>query len=259
MAQAARPPVRYRAVVAYDGTRYNGFQRQAGDTPTIQGRLETALERVTRHPVPITGAGRTDSGVHATGQVIAFEAVWRHRIHDLWRAINANLPDDIALQSLDEAEADFHPRLDAHSRMYEYTLYVAPVRQPLLNNLAWYVPTHHPFDAAAIQRAAGMLVGTHDFATFGQPPQGENTIRTVLRSEFESVPGAWPEVEMFRYTIEANAFLYRMVRRIVGTLVRAGTGQLSVAAFEDTFRSRDSNWVEQTAPARGLCLVDVTY
>ncbi len=264
MAQVARPTVRcqrYRAVVAYDGTRYYGFQRQAGDTPTIQGKLETALENVTRQKVTVTGAGRTDSGVHATGQVIAFEVAWQHQTHDLWRALNANLPEDIALQSLNDAEADFHPRYDARSRMYEYTLYVAPVRQPLLNNMAWHVPTHQPLDLAAMQCAAEMMVGTHDFAPFGQPPQGENTIRTVLQSVFEVVSGEQSEVQMLRYTVEANAFLYRMVRRIVGTLVRVGTGQLSLAAFETAFRAGDvsRHRAEQTAPARGLCLVKVRY
>lgn len=263
MAQVARPPVRYRAVVAYDGTRYYGFQRQAGDTPTIQGALETALARVTQQSVTVTGAGRTDRGVHATGQVIAFEVVWRHLTHDLWRAVNANLPDAIALQTLAEAVADFHPRFDARSRMYEYTLYAAPVRQPLLNNMAWHVPTQQPLDIAAMQQAAEMVIGTHDFATFGQPPQGENTIRTVMRSVFEPLPNARPEVQMLRYTIEANAFLYRMVRRMVGTLVRVGTGQLSLAAFEAAFSAADGsgaqNRAEQTAAAHGLCLVRVTY
>jgi tRNA pseudouridine38-40 synthase len=268
MAQVARPQVRekrYRAVVAYDGTHYYGFQRQAGDTPTIQGALEHALERVTRQAIPVTGAGRTDSGVHATGQVIAFEAAWRHPTQALCRALNANLPDDIALQSLDEAHADFHPRFDARSRKYAYTLYVAPIRQPLLNNFAWHVPTRQPLDVAHMQQAADMLVGTHDFATFGTPPQGDNTVRTVMQSVFETLPGTQlsvsgePEVQVLRYTIEANAFLYRMVRRTVGTLVRVGIGHLSLAAFEAAFRAADGDRAEQTAPARGLCLVSVNY
>jgi tRNA pseudouridine38-40 synthase len=249
-------------VVAYNGTRYYGFQRQAGDTPTIQSALEIALERVSRQTVTVTGAGRTDSGVHATGQVIAFEVAWRHQTRDLWRALNAILPEDIALQSLDEAEADFHPRFDARSRIYEYTLYVAPIRQPLLNNTAWYVPTQQPLDVVTMQHAAKMLVGTHDFATFGTPPQGENTIRTVMQSVFEPLPTARPgvpELQVFRYTIEANAFLYRMVRRTVGTLVRVGTGQVSLVAFEEVFRSCNGHRAEQPAPARGLCLVNVTY
>jgi tRNA pseudouridine38-40 synthase len=107
---------------------------------------------VTQQPITVWGAGRTDSGVHASGQVIAFDAAWRHTTDDLWRAINANLPDDIALQTLGQANADFHPRYDAQSRVYDYALYAARVRQPLLNNMAWHVPGR--LDVEVMQRAA---------------------------------------------------------------------------------------------------------
>lgn len=259
MAHAARPPVRYRAMVAYDGTRYYGFQRQAGDTPTIQGRIETALARVTRQSITLHGAGRTDSGVHATGQVVAFDAVWRHTTPDLWRAVNANLPDDIAFQSLEQAEAGFHPRFDARSRVYEYMLFIAPVRQPLLNNTAWHVRANRPLDVDAMQQAATLLLGTHDFATFGKPPQGDNSVRTVMQSSFALLATTVPEGRLLRYTIEANAFLYRMVRRVVGALVHVGSGQLALADFEAAFRAADGSQIQQTAPACGLCLVNVTY
>jgi tRNA pseudouridine38-40 synthase len=259
---AARPsdaPTRYRAVVAYEGTRYCGFQRQAGDTPTVQGALESAIHRVTQQAVTVLGAGRTDSGVHATGQVIAFDVAWTHRTDDLWRALNANLPGDIALQSLERARAGFHPRYDARSRVYEYTLYVAPARQPLLNKTAWHVPSGEPLDVNTMQRAADGLIGVHDFATFGQPPQGESTIREIIRSEFAVLQGMPPGVQLIRYTIEANAFLYRMVRRLVGALVRVGSGQVSLDEFEAALRAADGSWPNQTAPAHGLCLVEVTY
>lgn len=250
---AGRPPhARYRAVVAYQGTRYYGFQRQAGDTPTIQGEIENAIGRVTQQPATVWGAGRTDSGVHASGQVIAFDAAWSHTTDDLWRAINANLPDDIALQTLAQANADFHPRYDAQSRIYEYALYAARVRQPLLNNMAWHVPEQ--LDVDVMQRAADGLIGVHDFATFGQ---GESTFREVKQSAFSA--GAQRGVPVIRYTIEANAFLYRMVRRIVGALVRVGSGQLPLDEFEAAFRAADGSWPGQTAPAHGLCLIEVTY
>ncbi|RPI92963.1 MAG: tRNA pseudouridine(38-40) synthase TruA, partial [Chloroflexi bacterium] len=215
-------PRRYRAGVAYDGTRYAGFQRQAGGTPTIQGELEQTIGRVSQQSVTVLGAGRTDSGVHATGQVIAFDVTWKHTTGELWRAINANLPQDIALQSLDVADADFHPRYDAASRTYEYTLLVAPVRQPLLNKIAWHVPTADPLDVAFMQQAANHLIGPHDFATFGQPLRRESTVREVIRAEFAAGAGQRPGIELIRFTIEGNAFLYRMVRRIVGALVRVG-------------------------------------
>lgn len=250
---------RYRAVLAYDGTGYHGFQRQAGDTPTIQGAVEAALARVTGQPVTITGAGRTDTGVHATGQVIAFDVAWKHAVQDLWRAVNANLPDGIALQTLDKTGAEFHPRYDARSRAYEYTLYTAPVRQPLVDRYAWFVAGRGLLDIDGMQAAAASLIGRHDFATFGRPPQGDNSVRCVQRSEIKAMPGQAPGEQRFRYTIEADAFLYRMVRRIVGALVRVGRRKLSVQEFEAVFRAADGAWPNQTAPARGLCLVKVTY
>jgi tRNA pseudouridine38-40 synthase len=245
--------------VAYDGTRFAGFQRQAGDTPTIQGELEKAIGRVTQQGVTVLGAGRTDSGVHATGQVIAFTVTWKHTTGELWRAINANLPPEIALPALTVADADFHPRYHATSRIYEYTLLVAPVRQPLLNKTAWHVPTTDPLDVAAMQQAANHLIGVHDFATFGQPVRDECTVREVLRAEFAADARTTPGVQIARFTIEANAFLYRMVRRIVGALVRVGSGHLTIDSFLAAFRAADGTWPNQTAPAHGLCLVNVTY
>lgn len=247
----------YRAVVAYDGTGYFGFQRQAGGTPTLQGELEDALERVTGQHVTLKAAGRTDTGVHATGQVIAFELDWRHSPEALGRALNANLPDAVAVQALDQVEQGFHPRFDARSRVYEYTLYAAPVRQPLLNRYSWHVPANSPLDVDAMQRAASHLIGVHDFATFGQPLQGESTVREVMRSELLVMPQ--PAGQLIRYRIEANAFLYRMVRRVVGALVRVGSGELPLDEFEAAFRAADGTWPNQAVPAHGLCLVEVRY
>ena len=250
---------RYRAVVAYDGTRYFGFQRQAGDTPTVQAALEAAIARVTGQRVTVKAAGRTDTGVHATGQVIAFDVAWRHAPADLWRALNANLPEDVALNTLDEAPAGFHPRYDACSRVYEYTLYVARARQPLLDRWAWQVRARRPLNNEKMQRAADLLVGAHDFAAFGQPPQGENTVRQVLRSELETLAAAPPVLQLMRYRIEANAFLYRMVRRVVGALVRVGSGALMLDEFVRVLHAAEGEWPNQTAPARGLCLIAVRY
>lgn len=264
MARTHRPPAgdipvrRYRAIVAYDGTPYFGFQRQAGDTPTVQGALETALQAVTRQTITVIGAGRTDTGVHATGQVIAFDAAWKHAAGALQRALNANLPPSIALQSLEEADGDFHPRFDARSRTYHYTLYAAPVRQPLLNNSAWHAATR-PLNLDAMYQGAALLPGTHDFATFGQPPQGDNTVRALLQSEFAVIGELEPEGTLLRYTIAANAFLYRMVRRIVGALVRLGREQIALDEFAAGFHAADNAWPNETAPAHGLCLTKVMY
>ncbi len=260
MAGVNRPPQaqRYRALVAYEGTGFYGFQRQAGETPTVQGALESALATVTGQTVTVLGAGRTDSGVHASGQVVAFDAAWRHGPDALQRAVNANLPPTVALLELAPTAAAFHPRYDARSRTYAYTLYVCPVRQPLLERYAWGL-RGNALNVAAMAEAAALLCGQHDFATFGRPPQGTNTVRTVFRSDVEMVQALQPQGALVRYTIEANAFLYRMVRRIVGALARVGRGQLSVADFAAGLASADSRWPNQTAPARGLCLIGVRY
>ncbi|MCZ7544022.1 MAG: tRNA pseudouridine(38-40) synthase TruA [Anaerolineae bacterium] len=244
-------PRRYRATVAYDGAGYQGFQRQAPGTPTIQGAIEGALRRVAGQDITIMGAGRTDTGVHATGQVIAWDMAWRHAADDLLRAVNANLPCDIALQALEETRADFHPRFDAQSRTYQYDIDNAPVRHPLYTRTAWHVG--RPLDGLAMQAAAQHLLGEHDFAAFGRPPQGENTVRTVMRA-------AWAhDGRTFRFTIEANAFLQRMVRSLVGTMVEVGAGSISPVTFADILASADRARAAAPAPPHGLCLVSVHY
>jgi tRNA pseudouridine38-40 synthase len=246
--------MRYRATLAYDGAAYLGFQRQAGDTPTIQRAVEDAIDAVCGQRVTVAGAGRTDSGVHATGQVIAFDVAWGHDDDSLLRALNANLPGDIALQDIRQQEG-FHPRFDAVSRVYHYRVMQSPQRQPLWRNLAWHV--NRPLDAAAMQQAAERLVGRHDFAAFGQPPQGENTVREIMISR-------WTRQELddgllHIYEVEANAFLQHMVRRIVGALVRVGRGAVGIGEFEQVLRSADLSRVKVMAPPQGLTLFKVRY
>jgi tRNA pseudouridine38-40 synthase len=245
---------RYRAALAYDGTAYQGFQRQAGSTPTIQLALEQALERVTGQAVTVNGAGRTDSGVHATGQVIAFDVDWRHSDADLLRALNAVLPGDIALQDI-APQPGFHPRFDAVARLYTYDVLNAPQRQPLLRFRAWHVWA--ALDVDVMAAAAALLLGEHDFATFGQPPQGTNTVRAVLRSEWAAQPVSGGT--RLTYTIEANAFLQHMVRRVVGMLVEVGRGALTLAQFEAAFRAADLAQAGPLAPPQGLVLAAVRY
>lgn len=245
---------RYRATLAYDGTAYQGFQRQAGSTPTIQRALEQALARVTGQAATVTGAGRTDAGVHAAGQVIAFDAAWRHSDADLLRALNAVLPGDIALQDIAQ-QPGFHPRFDALARLYTYDVLNAAQRQPLLRCRAWHVWT--PLDRGALAAAAALLLGEHDFATFGQPPQGTNTVRTVLRSEWAARPVSGGA--LLTYSVEANAFLQHMARRMVGMLVEVGRGALSVAQFEAALRAADLAQAGPLAPPHGLVLAAVRY
>lgn len=245
---------RYRATVAYDGTAYQGFQRQVGNTPTIQLALEQAIQIVTGQATTVIGAGRTDTGVHATGQVIAFDVAWKHGEERLLQALNATLPDDIALQDL-RTHDGFHPRFDAVARVYKYYLIQSAHRQPLLRHRAWRVWSDLNGDAMAA--AAMQLLGEHDFAAFGRPPTGESTIRLVMESNWtrRRAPYGWD----WTYTIEANAFLQHMVRRVVGTLVDVGRGAMSVDAFEQAFKSRNIQQTGSLAPPHGLVLETVKY
>lgn len=240
----------YRALVAYDGTAYQGFQRQRRGS-TIQGQLESAIKSVSGQKVTVTGAGRTDSGVHATGQVIAFETAWRHGCRALERALNANLPEDIAVRELEEAEAGFHPRFNAKRRAYAYTVYTSAVRQPLLRFKAWHVP--RPLDVSMMNLAAEAIIGRHDFATFGQPPQGNNSEREVFSARWRQ------KDEVLTFEIEANAFLYRMVRSLVGSMKTVGEGRWTVTEFVAALAKEDRSQAAQTAPPQGLCLTAVRY
>ena len=244
--------VRLWARVEYDGTDFFGFQLQAQER-TVQGELERALQQVTGRETRVTGAGRTDSGVHARGQMIAFDGAWRHELADLQRALNAVLDVDVAIAKLGEAGAGFHPRFDARSRTYRYTLLVRPERSPLERRTAWHLP--YQVDVETMARASRCLQGQHDFSAFGRPPQGDNAVRTVSRAEWATSS----DQHLVTFDISANAFLYRMVRSLVGSLVQVGSGQLSPDEFEAILLAHDPGRVKQVAPAHGLCLVRVDY
>lgn len=243
--------MRYRALVEYDGTAYYGFQRQRAGQKTIQGELERGLAVLAKGPVTIVGAGRTDSGVHASGQTVSFKLDWSHGPDALARAWNANLPADIAVRALSSAPAEFHPRFDALRRTYKYYVYNQTTRSPLRRRYSWHV--RQPLDLDRLNAAAALLIGRHDFATFGQPPQGKRTVREVYEA-------AWTEEGPFLvFLVEANAFLYRMVRSLVGTMKQVGEGAWSVAQFETALAAADRQRAGKTAPAHGLTLVSVTY
>ncbi len=245
--------MKYRATIAYDGTDFAGFQRQVSGR-TVQAELEQALQRVLDQPTPVVGAGRTDAGVHATGQVIAFRANWRHDETSLLRALNAALPGDVAVRTISVCDEDFHPRYDALSRTYEYTTYVDPVRQPLKRRYALQL-LRTP-DVERMNAAAQIIIGEHDFAAFGSAPSGREratTVRRVLRAQWCA------EEDTLRFTIEANAFLFQMVRRIVHALLLVGDGRWSPEMLRALLESRDPQRLKGLAPPQGLCLVKVTY
>lgn len=243
--------MRIKAVIAYDGTDYHGFQRQSiAREPTIQGTLEGALKTIGQ-AAAITGAGRTDAGVHASGQVIAFDVNWRHGPGDLQRALNAVLPDSIAVAELEQAADVFHPRYDAVSREYRYSLYQSVTRDPLKQRYALRVMPDLVIEA--MRAASATLIGEHDFAAFGQPTIGESTIRSMYRADVRAAG------DLITIELQANGFLYRMVRRIVGTLIAVGRGERSVAEFAEILHSADPGRAAATIAPNGLCLTKVNY
>ncbi len=176
---------------------------------------------------------------------------WRHPTENLHRAINSHLPPDIALQTIGIATAKFHPRFDARSRTYLYRIYIAPARDPLRDRFAWH--RYGTLNRAVMSLAAQMLLGEHDFATFGQPPQGTNTMRHVTTLTVDRMD------DELHITTTANAFLQRMVRSIVGTLVDVGRGKMSLEEFEMAFRATDRARSGPSAPPHGLILTVVDY
>jgi tRNA pseudouridine38-40 synthase len=242
---------RYRATVEYDGTDFHGFQRQAQGERTVQETLEAALWAVAGQAVTVMGAGRTDAGVHARGQVIGFDVDWRHGEAALGRAMNANLTGEVAVQEVERVERRFHPRFSAWRRTYQYTVCSQLCRSPLLRRTTWH--RRRPLLMTALNAAGGLLLGEHDFATFGKPPTGENTVRRVFRAEWRRNGG------LVVFSIEANAFLNRMVRSLVGTMCQVGAGEWSVERFAAAFAAADRAQAGPTAPPQGLCLLSVGY
>ena len=250
---------RYRTTVEYDGTDFHGFQRQAQGERTVQEVLEAAVRAVTGQDATVIGAGRTDAGVHARGQVIAFDLNWRHGEAALGRALNANLPSDVLVRQTRAVERGFHPRFDAHRRIYQYTINNQSDSSPLLRRISWH--RRRPLNLESMNNASALLVGEHDFATFGRPPVGVSTVRRVFRAEWRRVAvcAPYPEGGLLRFTIEANAFLYRMVRSLVGTLCKVGEGGWTIETFANAFAAANRALAGPTAPPQGLCLLSVSY
>ncbi len=241
---------RYQLILAYDGTELEGFQRQ-GSKRTVQGEVEKALHHLGWSGNSLLAAGRTDSGVHASGQVIAFDLDWNHPPEELGRALNAALPADLAVKAVRLAREDFHPRYDALSRTYRYRIIGQPERDPLSERYAWRI--WPALDYGLLQAAARELIGTHDFAAFGSPMRpGGSTIRTVLEASWEQHAG------YLQFEITANAFLYRMVRRVVFVQVQVGLGRLDLAKFTLGVQAAQPQ-TPGLAPPNGLSLVRVEY
>jgi tRNA pseudouridine38-40 synthase len=250
-----------KITVAYDGTRFVGWQRQAAGE-SIQGLLETALARFEGAPVSVNGAGRTDAGVHALGQVASVRVSFAHEVAAVVRGLNANLPPDVRVYRVEDADAAFHARFGARSKTYRYLLLNARVGDPFGRHYAWHLD--EPLDVAAMQSACAVLVGRHDFAAFRSAGSDiSTTVRTVTRSELRDgrsvVPGVTTSGALLTYEIDGDGFLRHMVRAVVGTLVEIGRGWRPAGDMATLLESGDRSRAGATAPPQGLFLVRVDY
>ena len=240
-----------KLTLAYDGTRLVGWQRQAeGDS--VQGLLEDALARFEGAPVTVHGAGRTDAGVHALGQVANAQLTCAHDAETLTRALNAQLPEDVRVLAVEEVSPVFHARFTARSKTYCYQIRHGRIADPFERAYVWHMPER--LRVEAMRAAAGVLVGTHDFAAFqsaGSPTR--DTVRTVTQSTLDDRDGR------MTYEITGNGFLRHMVRAIVGTLVEIGRGFREPESMASLLRRSARADAGPTAPPRGLFLVRVDY
>ena len=249
---------RYKLTLAYDGADFFGSQKQAKKR-TVQGELEKALQEIGWTGRSVLVSGRTDTGVHATGQVISFDLNWSHADDKLVRALNSLLPADISVRSVQVMDAKFHPRFDATMRRYEYRLFCQPLRDPIRERFAWRVWSPQ-VEGEGLSVAARQFVGTHDFSAFGSQigPEG-TTVRSVTKAEWVQVSS-----DEWRFGIQANAFLYRMVRRLVFIQVLFAQGKVSAESIACSLAGQGSAGKRIVlpsglAPAHGLTLVEVEY
>jgi len=242
--------VLYKLILAYDGTDFSGLQRQ-GRKRTVQGELEKTLGELGWQEKSLLFAGRTDAGVHASGQIAACALDWQHSSADLRQALNARLPRDVSILEVSRAEAEFHPRYDASSREYHYDIYHMTARQPMRDRYAWRIwPV---LDIDRLNQCAAVFIGQHDFSAFGRAmKKGGNTVREVLASRWLITDDGC------QYEIEANAFLYHMVRRLVYVQVRYAQGGISLEEVKQGL-AQGRSLKPGLAPARGLVLVQVRY
>ena len=241
----------YCLKLAYDGTRYRGWQRLPQAELTIQGKLENVLSRLFAQPVEVQGSGRTDAGVHALGQIVSFRAPEREP-EALLRELRRWLPEDIGALSLEFAPERFHARLSAVEKTYVYRVWNSET--PDVFERRWRVPFPQTLKLDEMRRAAAMLLGTHDFRAFCANKQlKKSSVRTLRRCEIERLG------EEIRFTLTDDGFLYHMVRILVGTLLEVGTGKRCPEELPALLAGKCRADAGETAPAKGLCLMEVRY
>ncbi|WP_319408599.1 tRNA pseudouridine(38-40) synthase TruA [uncultured Desulfosarcina sp.] len=245
-------PKTFKLIIEYDGSGFHGWQRQKNDR-TVQETIENALAVMTREPVTVIGSGRTDAGVHALAQVAGFKTRSRLDAEAFFNGLNSLLPGDVVIRACKQMPDNFHARFDVASKRYRYHILNRPIATAIGRQFVWHI--RRPLDMAAMAKAAGSLLGTHDFKAFeGTGSPRDHTVRTVTDSTVKETGGG-----NLTYDIEANGFLRFMVRNIVGTLVEVGLGKIDPQALPTILLSKDRSQAGATAPPQGLFLVDVAY
>jgi tRNA pseudouridine38-40 synthase len=240
-----------KLIIEYDGTRYHGWQIQSTGL-TIQAVLEQAISTFLGLPTRVIGAGRTDAGVHAFGQVANFFCDGEADLHRIQRGLNALTPEDIAIRDVEFVSDAFDARRDGRSRLYEYRILNRPSPSPFHLKYAWHV--HDPLDLASMQEAIACLHGEHDFSSFRAAGcDAVHAVRKVYQTSLKQ------QGDFLVYTIEATGFLRHMVRNIIGTLVEVGRRQRSPTSMAELLEARDRTKAGPTAPAHGLFLMEVKY
>ena len=247
----------FKIVLAYDGSEFSGWQVQP-DAATIQGTLASAIGRVTGEKVLPQGSGRTDAGVHALGQVATFATESPIPAQNLVKALNDILPPSIRVLEAVEAPLEFHARKSAHAKTYRYRMYRGAICPPSLARYVWHNP--YPLDENAMLRAAGLVVGEHDFTSFaavdserGREDESISNVRQIFASTWERAG------EELVYVVRGSGFLHHMVRNLVGTFVLVGKGTMKPEHITQIFAARDRSAAGATAPASGLYLLSVEY
>lgn len=242
---------RYQIILAYDGTDFQGSQFQK-DARTVQGVVESSLRKLNWAGKSVLMAGRTDAGVHAAAQVAAFDLEWKHSLVDLRNALNALLPEDVSVSQVLVRSPEFHPRFDAISRTYRYSLYTQEMRDPLLDRYAWRVWPKPDLDR--LNSAASLFLGIHDFAGYGRPTRGGgSTIRNIMSIAWEM------NADCFTLRVTGNAFLYHMVRRLTFAQVMAARNSLEFEELSQYLNNPKGKMIKGLAPAKGLTLIQVNY
>jgi tRNA pseudouridine38-40 synthase len=244
----------FKLTLEYDGTGFCGWQTQATGFRTIQNHLEEKLEKIFKKPVHCQASGRTDSGVHARGQVVHFKVETGIKPALIHKALNSFLDRDLSVVRCQEVALDFHAQKDVKYKTYQYSILNRPHPSALWSNRAYFYP--YKLDVSAMQKAANQLKGTHDFKAFQSASQRsriKNTIRTIKNLNIAK------DKDLIHISITADGFLYKMVRNITGALIAVGSGRIPPSSILNLLKSKERLLAPRTAPSHGLCLVSVRY